>query len=450
MGTSSAVQSQPQPTSKSSIVVLITATTLWPLSARLAVRLIAHGCRVHALSPWGHALNAVTGMGKVHHYAGFDPLAALEKAIRASRPDVIMPCDDRAVWQLHELHAGKPDLRELIEASLGAAQGFPVVRCRARLMEAAKEAGIRVPATGIIRSPGDIQAWFDAHPSTAVVKLDGTWGGSGVKVVRSVEEAAEAWTRFTTPEARGTRLKRWTIDRDPLAFWSPAAGRAVTVSIQQFIPGRPANAMLAARRGALLGLVSVEVLCSQGPTGASTVVHLIDDPEIEHIARCLVGKLGLSGFHGLDFMLEEGSGLPYLIELNARCTQLGHLILPRHGDLAGVLAEAWGACGPARHDLPIDRGTIAFFPQALAWNPDSPHMQQCHHDVPWSEPALVRELLRDPWPERRWLSRVYNRLRGTRRLPLPNPASLLRMAASDRHLADPLVLGTVKQVTDTR
>jgi hypothetical protein len=208
--------------------------------------------------------------------------------------------------------------------------------------------------------------------------------------------------------------------------------------------------MLAARRGALLGLVSVEVLCSQGPTGASTVVHLIDDPEIEHIARCLVGKLGLSGFHGLDFMLEEGSGLPYLIELNARCTQLGHLILPQRGDLAGVLAAAWGASGPPRQDLPIDRGTIAFFPQALAWNPDSPHMQQCHHDVPWSEPALVRELLRDPWPERQWLSRVYNRVRGTRRLPLPNPASLLRMAAGDRHLADPLVLGTVKQVTDPR
>lgn len=388
-------------------------------------------------------------MGEVIRYRGFDSLVALESAIRALRPQVIVPCDDRAVWQLHELHGRRPDLRDLIEASLGAARSFSIVRSRAGLMCAAREAGIRVPETRIIRSAREILDWFAAHSGTAVVKLDGTWGGSGVQIVRSVEEATTAWKQFTAREPRGTCLKRWMIDRDPLAFWSGQGGAGRTVSIQQFITGRPANAMLAARQGALLGLVTVEVLCSQGPTGASTVVRLIQHPEIEQIARHLVESLGLSGFHGLDFMIEEGSSLPYLIELNARCTQLGHLVLPGQGDLAGILAQAWGACGGARQDVPVDRDIIAFFPQALTWSADSPHMQQCHHDVPWSEPALVRELLRDPWPERQWLTRVYNRMRGTSPLPLPNPASLLRMAAGAGQAADALVSRTVKQATDT-
>src|SRR6185312_4575535 len=182
----SAVQSPPQAPSRRSIVVLITATTPWPLSARLAVRLIAHGCRVHALCPRGHALNTVSGMGEVIRYAGLDSSAALEKAIRSCRPDAIVPCDDRAVWQLHELHGRATDLHDIIERSLGAASAFPIIRSRAGLIAAANEAGIRVPETRIIRTAEDIRNWFKARPGTAVVKLDGTWGGSGVQIVRSL------------------------------------------------------------------------------------------------------------------------------------------------------------------------------------------------------------------------------------------------------------------------
>jgi len=210
--------------------------------------------------------------------------------------------------------------------------------------------------------------------------------------------------------------------------------------------------MLAAWRGELLGLVSVEVLCTQGPTGASTVVRLIRNAEIERAARVLVSRLGLSGFHGLDFILEEATGAPCLIELNARCTQLGHLILPGQGDLAGMLCRAIGVsgAGAAGMELPIDREVIAFFPQALAWNPDSPYMQQCHHDVPWSEPELVRELLRDSWAERRWLTRIYNRLRGSERSPVPNPVSFLRLAASSGRPAAPVISNPVGQMPDVR
>lgn len=435
---------------KDAVVVLITATTPWPLSARLAVRLIAHGCIVHALCPREHVLTAVTGMGSVQHYSGIDSMAALERAVAVSRPDIVMPCDDRAVWQLHDLHAGRPELRELIENSIGSSGSFPLVRSRADLMALARHVGVRVPETRVVRSADDIRGWFKGHSGSAVVKLDGTWGGRGVQIAGAERDAMAAWLQFTAREAPGTGLKRWIIDRDPLAFWSKQSHQARTVSIQEFIRGRPANAMLAAWRGELLGLVSVEVLCTQGPTGASTIVRIIHHPEIERFAQALVSRLGLSGFHGLDFIVEEGSETPYLIELNARCTQLGHLVLPGQGDLAGLLCAALGAPGGSRTELPIDRDIIAFFPQALTWNPDSVYMQQCHHDVPWTEPALVRELVRDPWPERQWLSRFYNRMRGRGRKHLPDVVNLLDLAHKGRESGGSVIAAPVTRMPDSR
>lgn len=417
-------------------IVLITATTPWPLSARLAIRLIAHGCSVQALCPQGHALNEVSGIGKVHRYSGRDSSLTLERTIDDARPAIVVPCDDRAVWQLHELHERRPAFRALIEASIGNPDYYPILRSRTALMESARGFGLRVPETRAIHRVDEIREWFQANPGKALLKLDGTWGGSGVEVVTSIREAEKTWQRFVTPESTFSAWKQWIINRDPLAFWRSNFG-AGSVTIQKFIPGSNANAMLVAWQGKLLGLASVEVLCTQGTTGASTIVRLLASEEIATAARTLVEALGLSGFYGLDFILEEGSRKPFLIEVNPRCTQLGHLNLPGHGDLAGLLCAKLGAHGRInlKDELPIDRELVAFFPQALAWNPDSPYMQQCHHDVPWTEPALVRELLRDPWPERQWLSRMYHWMRRSERHPLPSAGHFHRLAAQSGRIA---------------
>jgi hypothetical protein len=58
-------------------------------------------------------------------------------------------------------------------------------------------------------------------------------------------------------------------------------------------------------------------------------------------------------------------------------------------------------------------------------------MESSSHDVPWTEPRLVRELLREPWPDRRWLARAYHRMR-------PRGAATVRkieQTAIDLHLA---------------
>jgi hypothetical protein len=110
----------------------------------------------------------------------------------------------------------------------------------------------------------------------------------------------------------------------------------------------------------------------------------------------------------------SGNCCRVLIEINPRCTQLGHLRLANQGDLVGALSsKLWNQPIPAataRQDY-LSGETIAFFPQAIQWNPRSPYLRCGKHDVPWEEPALVLELLRGAWPERKWLSRLYHHYR---------------------------------------
>ena len=56
----------------------------------------------------------------------------------------------------------------------------------------------------------------------------------------------------------------------------------------------------------------------------------------ERMAR----RLNLSGMHGFDFMLESQTGNAYLIEINPRATQVGHLTLGLGRDIPAALYSA--------------------------------------------------------------------------------------------------------------
>ena len=398
--------------------VLLCARLWWPSSARLAMAFLNHGCRVSAVCPPGHPLRYVTGIGSIYPYRGLGSLGSLKAAIRAAGPSLIVPCDDGAVWQLHELHASEPDLRPLIEHSLGAAEAYPTIRRRGEVLRVAAELGIRVPRTQTVNSVEDLKGWCLNAP--AVIKLDGTWGGEGVAIVRSQPEAIRGFRSAFGAARASVAWKRFLINRHPLALWSWRKRKSASITIQEFIPGRPATTMFACWRGEVLASTTVEVLASQGATGSATVVRLLEHNEIENAARLLAHKFKLSGFHGLDFILEEGTGSACMIELNPRSTQLGHLNLSSHGDLTGVIAAKLGneTASPAAPEYPIQDSTIAFFPQAFKSNPESVYLTHAYHDVPWEEPALVRELLRDSWPNRQWLSRIYHYFRARKQLDL--------------------------------
>jgi hypothetical protein len=398
--------------------VLLASTVWWPLSARLATRFVRYGFEVSAICPRGHVLGHVAGMRRLYDTNPFDAGASLERAIEDARPDLVVPCDDRVVSQLHELHERRPHLRDLIVSSLGPASEYGIVSRRERLLETAASLGIRIPDTQLVRSEDDVRAWFARGPARSVLKVEGTWGGNGVRIVDSYDEAIAAHARLRKRGGLVAAVKRLVVNRDPLAIWGWRRGGTPTITIQQFVDGRPSNAMLACWRGEVLASVTAEVLSAQGATGAGLVVRLVDNTEIHRAARLLAERLSLTGFYGLDFVIEAGTGSAYLIEMNPRCTQLGHLVLPRRGDLVAALCAKLSGNRPrVEPSAPIENDVVAFFPQALLADPHSRLAFGAHLDVPWEHPELVRELLLPSWPERQWISRLYHRLRP----PQPTP-----------------------------
>lgn len=391
--------------------ILIAAAKWWPLSARLAMALVRQGCRVSALCPHGHPLTRVGGLERIERYRGIRSLASLERSVRELQPDIVVPADDGVVAQLQALHASAPSLKALLERSLGDAQSFPITSNRFRLLDLAAKLGILVPETRRVASCDDLVSWHRRVAPAAVLKIDGECGGNGVRICQSPEESLAAFRELLRSPGLATAWKRLLVNRDPLALWAHRARRPIEVTVQQLIRGRPANTMLACREGELLAQVSVAVLATEGPTGAATVVRRIDSKPMELAARRLAERLKLSGFYGLDFIIEAESQNPYLIEMNPRCTQLGHLKFGEQPSLAGAFAASLCAeCGGATEEpLPLD--TVALFPQAL----NSIQARQgvgassrSYLDVPWDEPLLIAELKQISWPERRWAARLYH------------------------------------------
>jgi len=396
--------------------VLLASTLWWPLSARLAMRFVHYGCQVSAICPRGHVLGHVPGIGRIYDYRPIDSLASLASAIERAKPDMVIPCDDRVVWQLHELYTLRPELRPLIESSLGRASEYDIVARRERLLETARSLGVRIPETRNVLSERDVRDWYSRGPLRSVLKIDGTWGGNGVEIVDTEAEAVQAYLRLSRPNLLAAAVKRWLINGDPLALWGWRKQQIAPITIQRFIPGRPANAMVACWRGEAVASVIVEVLSSQGSTGAGFVVRVARNQEITHVASVLAERLGLTGFYGLDFILDTETGGAHLIEMNPRCTQLGHLAFNGQADLAGAL-YAKLANAPVEPPPPIRSDVVAFFPQAVQAEPPSRYTGEAYLDVPQEHAALVRELLLPLPPYRQFLSRLYHSIRPPRSPP---------------------------------
>jgi len=392
--------------------VLLVAAKWWPLSARLAIALVRHRCRVRVVCPAGHMLTHISGLDRVDRYTGLDSLACLRRSLRDFEPDIIVPCDDGVVAQLHALHQHQPSMRETIERSLGAPENYSIVSSRYKLLSTAMELGISVPKTAMVTRSEDLARWHENGASASVLKVDGESGGNGVKITRTLRDSVAAWRQLGARRSFGAALKRMAIDRYPLALWMRNNQADREIIVQDFVRGRPANSMFACRQGKLLSMVSVAVVVSNGPIGAATIIRRIDNESMSKAAELLAARLQLTGFYGLDFIIESATDTPYLIEMNPRCTQLGHLEFPDQGSLAGVFSADLRNELPPAPIRPINNATIALFPQAGAVRQARyQYIDSSFYDVPWDEPQLVRELLLEPWPQRRWAARLYHSLR---------------------------------------
>jgi Carbamoyl-phosphate synthase L chain, ATP binding domain len=391
--------------------VLIATTARWFPTARLAVALANAGFAVDAVCPSNHSLGKTGAVRRIFQYRGLNALTSFGEAIRAAKPDLIVPGDDLATQHLHILYAQEQrrgnagaQTCELIERSLGAPESFPVVNARAKLMELAESEGVRVPKTAIIRDKGNLTEWIARTGLPTVLKADGSSGGDGVRVVRNMEDAEPTLRRLQAPPLLARAAKRALIDRDVTLVWPSIRRHRPLVNAQTFVAGHDATSAIACWKGEVLASLHFEVINKAASSGHATVVRLIENAEMSSAAEKVVRRLSLSGVHGFDFLLEETTGNAYLIEINPRSTQVGHLTFGLGRDIPAALYSAVSGQAICPAPKVTEERTIALFPQEWIRDPASSYLQSAYHDVPWDKPELIRACVRTRRKEQAWYS----------------------------------------------
>jgi hypothetical protein len=387
--------------------VLLLATERWLTTARLALVLHAAGCDVQLMALARHPAMLTGAISARYAYHPLNPIASLEAAIEQAQPDTVIPVDELAVMHLIELlgPSRAQALTELAARSLGGAKVLSAAISRITLLELAKVDGVPVPETLAVDSPDDLPAAAAQLGFPLVLKADSTAGGRGVRIAQNLSEARAWWSRLHRPLSLPRSVWRWIRWNEWTHFrpWLKRRMRGVTAQRYQY--GAERTAMAVAHKGELQAFVCFEVAQTSKFCGPSTVLRVVDDPVMVAAMRAVLRRLGATGFCGFDFML-SGAGVPLLIEMNSRPTQLAHLALGPGRDLVAAYVRV-----VLGHDFP-DRASvaqgdlIALYPQELVRDPQSSVLAQAHHDVPWECPALVRYALQ-PLPEaitndRRW------------------------------------------------
>lgn len=377
--------------------ILLYATTNWPSAARYAGGFQAAGLDVHAAAPAEALVRASRYVGRVHDYKPLRPLNSLRRAIEASAPDLIVACDDRAIAHLVKLHrvserkAGDAaPLAELIARSLGRPENYARVISRAGSLNEMKACGVRVPETLAVAGEAAVEAGVAKLGLPVVLKADGSWGGDGVVVAKTREEALAAYRRLSRAPSRLRSLARALRRRDAHFLLAALAPAASPVCLQEFIAGRPAASAFAAKDGRLLAKFHYDVLVAEDTIGPPSVVRRVEDEDMDAAGQAAASCFGLSGLHGLDF-IRDAEGRVHLIEINPRATQGGTLPFGEGRDLPAALAATL-VKGPVGRRLAIDNDIVAFFPREIRRDPNSSYLIDGHHDIPQDDPGLLAAL----------------------------------------------------------
>ncbi len=365
--------------------VLVAAAILWPNAVRLCRAFREVGFEVGAIAVPQHPVHRSKAPDRTFEYRPNAPLDSLREAIAERRPDIIVPCDDRIVSHLCALRAlGEDNTSTLIETSLGLGGASGVLAKRATLGEIGRLPDVDVPRTDSIASVSDLRTWVRRFGLPTILKLDGSWGGNDVVVVRHELEIRRAFWEMRFRQRVVRSIKHYVTRKDVEAL-----GRLRSaISVQSFVAGKQANATVACWRGEVLAQVAVEVVQLAISFGAASVVHVIDGEAMAATARSICSHYMLSGLHGFDFVIDERSGATKLIEINPRATQISHFNLGPGRDLAAALFEAVSGRSAAWRP-PIQSADISLFPGEWRRNSQSPYLTSTFHDVPYDDVDLA-------------------------------------------------------------
>ncbi len=338
------------------------------------------------------------------------------RAILAFHPRFVVPCDEAAAHLLQNMAlawdgarapggqfrvAMPPIVRETLLRSLGEARTFPVRSSRPLARRMAAGLGIPAPPSAPVPYLQVAKGFARDNGWPVVLTREGRTGGDRVRVCYDLDElrASYADLTYTEPPRRGLG---WALR---YAWHSVATGLHVIgdltqplqdgpqLAIEIMPPGRPASYSAVSLDGRWLGgFAAVSERVYPPNSAASSAVRLVNDPGMTDAARKLVGRLGFSGFSGLDFRHDEATGKLWFLKFNPRPTPLTHL----GGFAGGDLCAALLAASTNAHPVPPTKfreATVALFPQDWIRDPDAEDRGTDIADLPVDDDRLTTALM---------------------------------------------------------
>jgi len=363
--------------------ILLVTTVQWPSAARLAGAFANLGAAVAAVYPRGHMLAASRYLSAGYRYKPLSGANSVAAALVAAEPDHVIPCDDRALALLVSL---KP-FAALLQRSLGPLEGYDTLLARAPSIAAARLEGITAPLTLAIPDRSALPHLLHEVGLPCVMKSDASWGGEGVRFVGSLAEAERAFAALRNPPSRWRSLARAVLRKDAHFLEAARHPAPAQVNLQALVEGKPATSVFAARDGKILGALHMDVASWKGQTGPASLMSRLRCPAMDEAAKKIAARFHLSGLHGLDFMRDR-DGVPHLIEINPRATQICHL--PLEADLPACLIGAG-----ERPPVTAAR-QIALFPQLLT---AGTLPLTVFRDIPWDDPGMLSATVGDAMPD---------------------------------------------------
>jgi predicted ATP-grasp superfamily ATP-dependent carboligase len=371
-------------------VLLVATATQWLGIARIPRDFDKAGWSVAVLAPKGTLADHSRHVSKIgylpDHATAPQWSYAFAATVTATAPKLVLPCDDTAFRLMHQLVIAPPDrmqpvlhlqLAKLIVDSLGDPAHFGASVDKTLISRAAEAAGVRVPRHQIVAHPDEASAFAAAHGWPVVLKRSRSTAGDGVAICAN-------------PDALKSEFARLAGGKTP----RPGESGPTRLVVQAFIPGRTQYFAGTAWRGAMLCGYAVDKLEGE-PKGAASVVRYFHSPELAESASRLAAAFGASGIFAPEYIVDEKTREPYLLEVNRRVTpgtHRGEFFNMSSG--AALLAASEGK--PPGTRARFDAGevrTFVSFPHEWLRDPGSAYLREYPVDAPWDEPELFEAML---------------------------------------------------------
>jgi predicted ATP-grasp superfamily ATP-dependent carboligase len=376
----------------SSPILLVATTTRWFGTARMPRALNNAGFEVGLLTPRNSLAEHSRFVAKIGYVDDMaNPrqwLHAFAAMVKATSPQLVMPCDDTAFSLLQALATSPPpqlnsalalQLGALIRKSLGDIAFLRTSVDKTLLPAAAESLGVRVPPSQLVAGLEEAETFAAKYGYPIVVKRSQSSAGDGVAICADRSALAQAVVELG--RTNGVTLP---------------SGNDSRLVVQAFIRGRTTFYPSMAWQGNLLtGYAGVKLVANPEPKGPPTVNRYFRSPELREFSAKLARGFGITGFYSPEFVEDERTGVPYLMEINRRLVGGAH-----RGSAIGVdhcealYAALHGLPSPTRADLAEgEEHLTVHFPQEWLRDTTSHWLRKYPVDVPWDEPELIEAML---------------------------------------------------------